>query len=99
MTDSQVLLVKTFATNIVAGFVRQALTVTVTIVSAHWHSFDRLFSPLMDPTTITVIVASVTAFLMAIASSIWTHLHANKMVAKALDEAAAAAATVQGDRP
>ena len=87
----------TFA-NIISAVIRQWFTVATTLASAHWHLFDSLM-PYLTSFEVTVLVSFITGFLMAIASCVWNLMHTNKVIAKALDEAAQSASGAQGSLP
>ncbi len=90
MTDTQKTFAWTFAQGVVGSLVRTAVTFTTGYIALKWPAFDALLSPVTDdPATIATVVLCVTAFIMAIISTLWKLAHTNKVVAAALDAAAA----------
>ena len=58
---------------------------------SRWPIFDKVLSPVAsDPMAIAGIVAGVTAFLMAIASTLLKRIHTSKAVVEALQAAGVA---------
>jgi hypothetical protein len=81
----------TFAQSVLGSLVRSAITLGMGWLAIRWPIFDKLLAPVAnDPVAIAGIVAGVTAFLMAIVSTLLKRLHTNKAIADALDAAAAA---------
>jgi len=80
----------TFAQGVVGSLVRSAITVATGYIALRFPAFDALLSSVTDdPLTIATVVTCITAFIMAIVSTLWKLAHTNKAVAAALDAAAA----------
>ena len=91
MNDNTPTFAWTFAQSILGSLVRSAITLGIGWVALRWPIFDKVLSPVAsDPMAIAGIVAGVTAFLMAIASTLLKRIHTSKAVVEALQAAGVA---------